>query len=566
MRRTPLQAMTASPVIVGALTTLVVVVAMFLSYNANNGLPFVAVYRVSVEAPNAARLVPGNEVRIGGSRVGVVESLEVAEADAPADPGVVPPTSARLNLKLDESVGALPRDSIFRVRYRSFFGLKYVEITRGTGPPAPEGTTFVGTDDEGICRLPVDPATFSETIPESARNGCFQEQTEGDALAAAFDDPTRRALRGTVVGLGDGLAARGPSLASAIAASAPLLSEIEPLARALSDPATRLDRFVVAAAGTFEALAGVSDELALGLRDLATTMDALSRDPMALGATISGAVPLLEQGNPIIRRARPLLARSAELLGRLHPGTRALPAAIPTLNEAILAGNPVLERTPRFARLTRAALRELRLTVARPETKITLSRTGEILRSARPLLAHVAPAQTVCNYFNYFTTFLGEHLSARSTLGFQQRNIFVTFPQDPPPVSIAGTAFDLDGEVNAPVSNYSGLPADGLAGPGPDPAENLLFKPDELPILHGPVNAPHGQLTPEYPDCASGQFGYPLGDLRIRGQGAWSPAVSDGDYPGSLGRTTLFFNAEGERQLRDTHVPSRQPTTWGLRR
>ena len=40
------------------------------------GLPFVPVYRVSVEVPNAARLTNNNEIRIGGTRVGVVESIE----------------------------------------------------------------------------------------------------------------------------------------------------------------------------------------------------------------------------------------------------------------------------------------------------------------------------------------------------------------------------------------------------------------------------------------------------------------------------------------------------------
>ncbi len=34
-------ALTASPVLVGAVTVLVTIVAVFLSYNANSGLPFV---------------------------------------------------------------------------------------------------------------------------------------------------------------------------------------------------------------------------------------------------------------------------------------------------------------------------------------------------------------------------------------------------------------------------------------------------------------------------------------------------------------------------------------------
>lgn len=62
--RRPLQAIAASPTMVGAITTLIVIVAVFLAYNANQGLPFVSVYRVSVEVPNASRLVENNEVRI----------------------------------------------------------------------------------------------------------------------------------------------------------------------------------------------------------------------------------------------------------------------------------------------------------------------------------------------------------------------------------------------------------------------------------------------------------------------------------------------------------------------
>lgn len=66
----------ANPVLVGAVTTLIVVVAVFLSYNANKGLPFVPTYDLNVVVPGAAELVVGNDVRIGGSRVGLVKAIE----------------------------------------------------------------------------------------------------------------------------------------------------------------------------------------------------------------------------------------------------------------------------------------------------------------------------------------------------------------------------------------------------------------------------------------------------------------------------------------------------------
>ena len=87
----------SSPVLVGAITTLIVILAVFLAYNANNGLPFVPTYRVSVLVPNANTLVKGNDARIGGVRVGIVEKIEQLQD---ADTGEV---YAKVDLKLDKS-------------------------------------------------------------------------------------------------------------------------------------------------------------------------------------------------------------------------------------------------------------------------------------------------------------------------------------------------------------------------------------------------------------------------------------------------------------------------------
>src|SRR4051794_41763155 len=69
-RRRGMGALSASPVLVGAVTVLITVVAVFLSYNANAGLPFVPTYDLKANLPNAANLVAGNDVRIGGGRGG----------------------------------------------------------------------------------------------------------------------------------------------------------------------------------------------------------------------------------------------------------------------------------------------------------------------------------------------------------------------------------------------------------------------------------------------------------------------------------------------------------------
>src|SRR6185295_8734151 len=43
----------ANPILIGGVTVLVTIVAVFLSYNANHGLPFVPTYKVDVVLPNA---------------------------------------------------------------------------------------------------------------------------------------------------------------------------------------------------------------------------------------------------------------------------------------------------------------------------------------------------------------------------------------------------------------------------------------------------------------------------------------------------------------------------------
>ena len=97
-------ALTASPVLVGAVTVLVTIVAVFLSYNANSGLPFVPTYDLKANVPNAAQLVEGFEVRIGGARVGAISTIEPKRREDGS-------TYAVLTLNLDKEVEPIAEDT-----------------------------------------------------------------------------------------------------------------------------------------------------------------------------------------------------------------------------------------------------------------------------------------------------------------------------------------------------------------------------------------------------------------------------------------------------------------------
>ena len=205
----------ASPTMVGALTVMVVILAVFLAYNANNGLPFVPAYRVTAQVRNADTLVPGNEVRVGGVRVGQVESIE-PQADADGD------LSARLNLKLEKDVDPIPVDSTVIVRSRSALGLKYLEINMGNSDKGyPEGST-----------MPLSAAT--------------PEPVEIDTVLGMFDEPTRAAIQENLVEFGDAVAGRGPAINSALGRLPGVLELLRPVMHEprLAEPG--LARFITA--------------------------------------------------------------------------------------------------------------------------------------------------------------------------------------------------------------------------------------------------------------------------------------------------------------------------------
>ena len=136
-------ALTASPVLVGAVTVLVTIVAVFLSYNANSGLPFVPTYDLKANLPNANQLVKGFEVRVGGARVGFLSKIEPRKRpDGTA--------YAQITMKLDKSIEPIPADSTLLVRPRSPLGLKYVELTPGDG----QGRHAGRLDDPGAPGAP----------------------------------------------------------------------------------------------------------------------------------------------------------------------------------------------------------------------------------------------------------------------------------------------------------------------------------------------------------------------------------------------------------------------------
>src|SRR3954464_1896515 len=97
----------ASPVLVGAVTTLIVIVSVFLAYNANSGLPFVPTYNLRAQLPGGANLVPGNEIRIGGFAVRGADRIGPGRAPFNGRSRSI----AVVRMKIDKSAQPLSKDT-----------------------------------------------------------------------------------------------------------------------------------------------------------------------------------------------------------------------------------------------------------------------------------------------------------------------------------------------------------------------------------------------------------------------------------------------------------------------
>jgi virulence factor Mce-like protein len=386
MTRRATASLIASPILVGSVTVLISIIAVFIAYNANSGLPFVPTYDLKAELPSGGKLVKGNEVRTGGFRVGVVEDITPETVTQQGRRKSV----AVVKLKLDKTVEPLAVDTKLRVRPRSALGLKYVELT-----PGRSRRTY--------------PA--GETIP--LRNA--SEPLDLEDVFTTFQPRTREDIRTATEGFGDAFAGRGQSINTAIEAAGPLFRHLTPVMRTLADPDTDLDQFFLQLGRTSAQVAPVARINAVLFSKMADTFEAISRDPAALQATIEKSPPTEDAAIRSFRVQRPFLADFADLSRRLRPAVRQLPVSLPRINRALKVGTPVLPRTVRLNRRLRDVSRRLEDLFENPNTLLSLKDLGTALTVTRPAVEFITPYQLLCNDAVYFLHALGEHMSQVQT-------------------------------------------------------------------------------------------------------------------------------------------------------
>jgi virulence factor Mce-like protein len=455
--RSGISGVASNPILVGAVTVLVVIVAVFLAYNANNGLPFVSTYNLKARVPNADALVKGNEVRIGGVRVGVVKKVVPVHL---SDGRV----AAELSLSLDKSAEPLPVDSTITVRPKSALGLKFLQVTPGDSKKGFEA---------------------GETIPVTASS---PEPVDIDEFFDMFDEPTRKAIRQNLAGFGNALAGRGPQLNEAFGALRRAVVSGQPVLRKIVEPSSNFAGFWRALEDLSATVAPVAETQASMFVALDRTFEAFARVSRPyIQETIEKSPPTLAEVNADLPAVRPFLTDTARFFTALRPGVKALAATSPVIAESLHAGIPVLNASPVLNEQLPPTAEALVDFQEAPGTMTGLELLTDTNRILKPSLAYIVPSQTVCRYWSLAFSEIANAASQGNSNGTWLAFVSFAPPEGPNSESTFASAPANDRKDRENHLHYNPYPQ--TAAPGQNrvcEAGNEKFVPGKTVIGHAP--------------------------------------------------------------------------------
>jgi virulence factor Mce-like protein len=390
-----------NPVLLGTLTILVVAVAVYLSYIAENGLPFVPTYQINADVASAGQLIKNADVRIGGARVGQVLTITPEPATK-----AWPHPFARLGLALNSGLGPLPDDTRYKVRLASVLGGNYLEI-------------FPGHDRRGGL---ADGGTFTLSTNKSRDHDLGF--VDLDQAFQTFGPRTRAGVRGSLEGLGTAVAGRGAQVNDSIVSLDELMGPLHRVLGLLAAPDTRLPAFLDGLAATTGALAPVAPTVDSLLAASATTFAALTRP--ALGATLDQLPRTESLATGVLTRSQPVLAEAARLVQALKPGARLLPVAADSVDQVVNAATPVFVKAPKVASALQSAVVAVDAVATDPASAETFkvlgsSDLGTLGASAflglGAILRTVSTAQFACNVAGLWVRNFASSLSEGDSTG-----------------------------------------------------------------------------------------------------------------------------------------------------
>lgn len=337
--------------VAGALVASALVVSYLVLMSGSPGHQF------STIVPEAANLVPGNEVNGAGRKIGEVVSVE------PVDRG----RAARLTVRIDDGdYWPLSRDATIEIRFGGTvsFANRYLLLQRGTpgGPTIPEGG-----------ELPM---------------ANVQVPVELDTVLSQFRPGLREDVRGLLANGADVTEQAGRPLRRALREAPPVLDAAEGLLGDLGKDQQALATLVTSAGRVVDQADSASPGLRPLLTGLARTFDAVADEQAALRTTLTQLPAAMRQTRGTLAKARVTLGEAADLTDALAPGVSELRRIAAPLTGALTTLEDV---TPGARDTIRAVDASDPTTVGLNRLASVVPRIGSIGRQAATQISCIRP-------------------------------------------------------------------------------------------------------------------------------------------------------------------------------
>jgi phospholipid/cholesterol/gamma-HCH transport system substrate-binding protein len=295
--------------VIVALAAAVIVLAVIF-FGGNGGHKYTLVFQ------NAGQLVADNQVLIGGSPAGTVESI-----------GLTDDNLAEVHVEVDQQ---LHEGTTAAIRATSLSGVAnhYVSIS-----PGPNSNAALDDGAElglSSTTTPVDIDQFFNTFPPRVRKG-LEDFIRGNATIYS---------------------GQGENANDSYKYFGTALNRSTAFARELNADQRLLSRFVVSSARLTTAVAGKGGQLSSAISNANTAFDAIASQNRALDATLRELAPVMRQSNTTFVNLRAALDDLEPLVDTAKPATKDLAPFLAELR-------PVFEKLVPFTR-------NLKLTVSQP--------------------------------------------------------------------------------------------------------------------------------------------------------------------------------------------------------
>jgi phospholipid/cholesterol/gamma-HCH transport system substrate-binding protein len=331
-------------------------------------------YRLRAQFVNAGQVVKGGIVTVAGKQVGTI-----------ADQRLTPEGLAELELAIDNDWAPLPAGTHAQIRQYGLSGpaSRYVDLR------LPEGAVREHLDDGAVL-----------TTDETTSN------VDLDEIFAAFNERTRRALRGVFRGSARQYAGEGKGAAAGWQYLDPSLVAATRLFEEVNRDTGELRRFVTESSQLVGDIAEKREDLAGLVDNLADTTGAIVRPEGALAEAIERLPPFLRQANSTYVNLRatlddvePLVETAKPVAKKLLPYTQELRGLVTDLRPTVNDLAPVLRRPGRsndIVELLRATppLRDIAVGPVQrngAEREGALPAAAEALTGATPRVAFARP-------------------------------------------------------------------------------------------------------------------------------------------------------------------------------